>query len=189
MIARFRDEPDASRSDNELVAKSLQGDTIAFGTLILRYRKLVLGIAYRVSSDAELAEDIAQETFIRVWDKLSTFRPEGNLKGWLCRIAANLTIDALRRQKPTVDIAKIVAAASDEGPEAAVVRREQAAAVRAAMMRLPLHSRAILVLREYEALSYKEIADVLDIPLGTVKSRLSDARRRLQEELTGYLGE
>jgi RNA polymerase sigma-70 factor (ECF subfamily) len=176
-------------SDNELIARSLRGDVAAYGELVARYRALVAGVAYRVSGDPVLAEDIAQETFIRVWDRLSTYRPEGNLKGWLCRIASNLTVDALRRRKPTADIADISVAASGTEPELAILEDEQAEAVRRALMRLPLRSRTVLVLREYEGLSYQEIADVLDIPLGTVKSRLNDARRRLRDELAGYLGE
>lgn len=173
--------------DGELVSRSLDGDRDAFATLVLRYRTLVIGVAYRICGNASLAEDIAQETFIRVWAKLTTFRPEGSFKGWLCRIAANLTIDALRRQKPTTDIEEISAVASDKEPEPAVLSSEQAVAVRSALLRLPVQSRTILVLREYENLSYQEMSDVLDIPLGTVKSRLSDARRRLKAELSAYM--
>ena len=174
-------------SNNELIASSLQGDRGAFGSLVLRYRRLVLGVAYRVSGDAVLAEDIGQEAFVRVWNKLPTFRPEGNFKGWICRIAANLTIDALRKRKPTVDITETNLPTLADGPEASVLKEERAAAVREAITNLPLHSRTALVLREYEGLSYKEIADVLDIPLGTVKSRLSDARLRVQATLARYL--
>lgn len=175
------------QSDSELVAQSLRGDTAAFSALVLRHRRMVIGVAYRVCGDAALAEDIAQETFIRVWDKLPTYRPQGNLRGWLCRIAANLTIDTLRREKPTADIEQLPLEAPGERPEAAAVRGERAAAVRAAIMRLPLHTRVALVLREYEGLSYKEIADNLQIPMGTVKSRLNDARRRLKDELAAYM--
>jgi RNA polymerase sigma-70 factor (ECF subfamily) len=174
-------------SDNELIASSLRGDTQAFGVLIHRYRKMVIGVAYRVCGNIELAEDMAQETFIRVWDKLSSFRPEGNFRGWICRIAANLTIDTLRRQKPTVDIEKVVAGSTDDGPERVALKRERAAAVRAAILKLPPQTRTTLVLREYQGFSYQEIADALDVPLGTVKSRLSDARRRLKIELVGIL--
>ncbi len=183
----------AALSDNELIALSLaenveDGGATAFGTLVLRYRKLVIGVSYRLCGDAALAEDIAQDTFIRVWDKLSSYRPDGNFRAWLVRIAANMTIDALRRKKPVVDIADVPLVAPGQGPEAAVVSHERAAAVRAALMRLPVQSRTVLVLREYQALSYREIANTLDIPLGTVKSRLSDARRRLKIELAGYMG-
>jgi RNA polymerase sigma-70 factor (ECF subfamily) len=174
-------------SDEELVARSLGGDTEAFGVLVLRYRAVVTGVAYRIAGDAALADDVAQETFIRLWSKLAAFRPEGNLKGWVCRIAANLTIDALRRQKPTTDISQLALAAGGKGPEGAVLSSERATQVRAALMRLPVDSRTVLVLREYEGLSYQEIADALRVPLGTVKSRLNDARRRLKDELCAYL--
>jgi RNA polymerase sigma factor (sigma-70 family) len=179
----------SAQSDNELVAQSLRGDTGAFGTLVLRHRQMVLGIAYRVCGDAALADDIAQETFIRAWGRLHTYRPEGNLRGWLCRIASNLTIDALRRHKPTADIETVPLAASNGRPEAAVLKSERAAAVRGAIMNLPVQTRMALVLREYQGLSYVEIAAHLDIPLGTVKSRLNDARRRLKAELSAYMEE
>ena len=180
------DQP-STWSDEELVARSLRGDTDAFGTLILRYRALVIGVAYRIAGDAALADDIAQETFIRLWSKLATFRPEGSMKGWVCRIAANLTIDALRKQKPTTDISRLDLAAGGKGPEGAALSSEQATQVRAALMRLPVDSRTVLVLREYEGLSYQEIADALRVPLGTVKSRLNDARGRLKDELHAYM--
>jgi RNA polymerase sigma-70 factor (ECF subfamily) len=181
----------AAPSDNELIAKSLQrgraGASAAFGTLVRRYRKLVISVAYRLCGDAALAEDIAQDAFIRVWDRLADYRPSGNFKAWLVRIATNLTIDALRKRRPAVDIEDVSLVATGQGPEAAALSGERAAVVRAALMRLPVQSRTVLVLREYEMLSYREMADALDIPLGTVKSRLNDARRRLKAELSGYM--
>jgi RNA polymerase sigma-70 factor (ECF subfamily) len=183
----------AALADEELIALCLRGDTAegasaAFGTLILRYRSLVISVSYRVCGDAALAEDIAQDAFIRVWDKLSSYRMGGNFRAWLLRIATNMTIDALRRQKPVVDIADLPLVARGPEPESAALRSERETAVREALMRLPVQSRTVLVLREYQALSYREIADALDIPLGTVKSRLNDARRRLRAELAGYMG-
>lgn len=182
----------AALSDNELIAQSLQrgsGDapSAAFGALVLRYHKLVIAVAYRLCGDAALAEDIAQDAFVRVWDRLADYRPDGNFKAWLVRIATNMTIDAMRKRKPVVDIEDVSLVAPDQGPEAAALSSERAAAVRAALMRLPVQSRTALVLREYQGLSYQEIADALDIPLGTVKSRLNDARRRLKAELAGYM--
>ena len=179
----------APRPDHELIAASLGGDRSAFGALVLRYRKLVLSVAYRICGDRALADDVAQETFVRVWEKLDTFRPEGNWRGWICRIASNLTVDALRRQNPSVDIAQLSLAALGGQPERRVLEAERAEAVRSAILRLPVHVRIALVLREYEELSYTEIAEALDIPLGTVKSRLSDARRRLGQELAPYMEE
>ena len=182
----------AQLSDAELVAQSLransaEGASAAFGKLVMRYQKLVISVAYRVCGDAALAEDVAQDTFVRVWSRLAQFRPDGNFRAWLTRIATNMAIDAVRRRRPQVDIEDLSLEAPGQGPESAAVSSERADVVRAALMRLPVQSRTILVLREYQSLSYQEIADVLDVPLGTVKSRLSDARRRLKVELTGYL--
>jgi RNA polymerase sigma-70 factor (ECF subfamily) len=180
-------KPSLAPSDNELIVQSLRGDTSAFGNLVLRYRKLVIGVAYRVCGDAQMAEDIAQETFVRVWDKLPTYRPTGDLRAWICRIASNLTIDMLRRHKATTDIETAIVEAPDSWPENRVMEQERADAVRSAIEALPTHARLALVMREYEGLSYKEIAQALDIPLGTVKSRLSDARHRLQQRLAHYM--
>ena len=179
-------------SDKELVAQSLransaEGASAAFGKLVLRYRRLAISVAYRICGDAALAEDVAQDAFVRVWSRLSEFRPDGNFKAWLTRITANMTIDAVRRRRPQVDIEDLALEAPGQGPESAAVSSERAGVVRAALMRLPVQSRTILVLREYQSLSYQEIADTLDVPLGTVKSRLSDARRRLKAELAGYM--
>jgi RNA polymerase sigma-70 factor (ECF subfamily) len=180
-------ESSAPRLEQELIAASLGGDRGAFGALVLRYRKLVLGVAYRICGDGDLAEDVAQETFVRAWEKLGTFRLEGNWGGWICRIASNLTVDALRRQRPSTDLASVSVVAPGQRPESHVLRDERVAAVRSAILHLPVHLRVALVLREYEGLSYAEIAQSLDIPLGTVKSRLNDARRRLSEELAPYM--
>jgi len=165
---------------------SSDGASSAFGTLVLRYRKLVIAVAYRLCSDAALAEDIAQDTFVRVWERLADYRPSGNFRAWLVRIATNLTIDAMRKRKPVVDIEDVSLVAPGQGPEAFAVNSERVAVVRSALMRLPMQSRMVLVLREYQALSYQEIADALDLPLGTVKSRLNEARRRLKTELVSY---
>jgi RNA polymerase sigma-70 factor (ECF subfamily) len=170
-----------------LRANSAEGASAAFGKLVMRYRKLAIHVAYRVCGDAALAEDVAQDAFVRVWSRLSEFRPDGNFKAWLMRITTNTAIDAVRRRRPQVDIEDLPLQAPEQEPESAALSSERADVVRAALMRLPVHSRTILVLREYQSLSYQEIADLLEVPLGTVKSRLSDARRRLKAELTGYL--
>ena len=181
-------ESSALPPDQELIAASLAGERNAFGELVLRYRALVLSVAYRMCGDRALAEDVAQETFVRAWEKLDTFRPEGNWRGWICRIASNLTIDTLRRQDPSVDTTQVTPSL-DGQPERCALKAERRAAVRLAILKLPMHVRSALVLREYEGLSYAEIAEVLNIPLGTVKSRLNDARRRLGQQLARYMEE
>jgi RNA polymerase sigma-70 factor (ECF subfamily) len=178
----------ADLADEELIASSQAGDKKAFGELVCRYRGRVQATVYRFCSDPHLAEDIAQETFVKIWRNLSRFRA-GNFRSWIYRIAINTAIDHARRARPTVDIEDLPLAASGDNPEGAVLRMEHAQAIRQAVLRLPPHSRAALILREYEGLSYKEIAGALDIPLGTVMSRLNYARNRLRDDLAPLLEE
>jgi RNA polymerase sigma-70 factor (ECF subfamily) len=141
---------------------------------------------YRLCGDAVQAEDIAQDVFLRAWQALPGFRGQAAFRTWLYRIASNVAMEQLRHAKPTVDIEGIPLAAQDT-PEDAALHTEQCAAVQAAVLQLPLQSRLVLILREYEGLSYKEIASTLDIPIGTVMSRLNYARQRLQQDLAPYI--
>lgn len=135
--------------------------------------------------DAGAADDAAQETFIRAWTNLSAFRPGTSLRNWLYRIAVNAALDSLRRE-PQVAFAGLDTLAIAEplaGPEELYLQKERALMVQHAILSLAETSRAILVLREYGGLSYQEISTTLDIPLGTVMSRLNYARDRLKELL------
>ncbi len=178
----------ADLADEELIASSQVGSKEAFGELVRRYRERIQATVYRFCSDPHLAEDIAQETFIKIWRNLPRFRA-GNFRSWMYRIAINTAIDFARRARPTVDIEDLPLAAPNDDPESAVLHIERAQAIRRAVLRLPPHSRAALILREYEGLSYKEIAAALDIPLGTVMSRLNYARNHLQADLAPLLEE
>jgi len=171
-------------TDEQLVGLCRQGDEEAFGELIRRHQRLVVGIAYRMSGDTMLAEDAAQDACIRAWRRLPSFRARGagSFRAWLCRIATNVTIDRLRRSRPTVPLDGLALAGSLR-PDEAYLRREKTEVVRAAILRLPEASRAALILREYEGLSYREISETLGIPVGTVMSRLHYARGRLRKEL------
>jgi RNA polymerase sigma-70 factor (ECF subfamily) len=135
--------------------------------------------------DAKLAEDAAQDAFIRAWHKLTSFQPGTSLRNWLYRIAVNAALDALRRgpQKPFVDLDTLAIAEQSAGPEELFLQKERALIVQRAILSLTETSRSILVLREYGGLSYQEISATLDIPLGTVMSRLSYARDCLKEIL------
>jgi RNA polymerase sigma-70 factor (ECF subfamily) len=137
--------------------------------------------------DTNLAEDAAQEAFIRAWQNLPNYRPRSPFRNWVYRIATNIALDFLRRERETVDVEALSLASSEEGPEAVVERGERGEQVRQAVLSLPSASRAVLVLREYEGLSYREIADTLGIPIGTVMSRLNYARNRLRKSLAPYL--
>ena len=176
-------------NETELVSRAQSGDRDAFSDLVRAYAQGVLNVVYRMCGNVQVAEDAAQETFIQAWMKLSSYRPKSSLQNWLYRIAVNTAIDMLRKEKHILpnaveDLHLIDAQA---GPEAIFLSGEQTELVQGAISTLPDASRAVLVLREYEGLSYKEIADALDVPVGTVMSRLNYARKLLKEKLEVHL--
>jgi RNA polymerase sigma-70 factor (ECF subfamily) len=147
----------------------------------------VINVVYRMCGDANLAEDAAQEAFIRAWKHIARYQPRSAFRNWVYRIATNAAVDVLRRERETVDVDELPLPTPGEGPEASLVKTERGERVRQAVLALPEASRTVLVLREYEGLSYKEIAGTLGIPIGTVMSRLNYARNRLRESLAPYL--
>jgi RNA polymerase sigma-70 factor, ECF subfamily len=144
-----------------LVARAQGGDRAAFGELVRVYHAAVI----------------------------LTFKAGSNFRSWLYRIAVNAALDMLRREKPAVDVNSLELISPGEGMEAGLEKQERRRLVRQAVLNLPEASRAVLVLREYEGLAYNEIAEVLDIPAGTVMSRLNYARKVLIERLNGQLEE
>lgn len=176
-----------TETELDLIALAQRGDRQAFGELVRRHREGVINVVYRMCGDVNLAEDAAQEAFIRAWQHLHSYRPRSLFRNWVYRIATNAALDVLRREREAVDIDGLPLEASDEGPEATVEGKEQGERVRQAVLALPPASRAVLILREYEGLAYQEIADTLNIPIGTVMSRLNYARDRLRESLSRYL--
>jgi RNA polymerase sigma-70 factor (ECF subfamily) len=177
----------SEQTERDLIARAQQGDKQAFGELVLRHRQGVINVVYRMCGDANLAEDVAQDAFVRAWQHLCSYRPHSPFRNWVYRIAANAALDVLRAEKETADVDSLPLPATGDGPDALAERNERAEAVRRAVMALPPSSRAALVLREYEGLQYQEIADVLGIPIGTVMSRLSYARGRMAELLAPHL--
>jgi len=173
----------------ELIARAKRGDRQAFGELVRSHREGVINVVYRMCGDANLAEDAAQEAFIRAWQHLPGYRPRSPFRNWVYRIAVNAARDVIRRERETVDIDDLPLVSAGAGPEAAVEHAERSERVRQAVLALPMASREALVLREYENLSYREIADTLAIPMGTVMSRLNYARNHLRKSLVPYLGE
>lgn len=175
--------------ERTLVTQAQQGDRNAFSELIRIHAQGVQRVVYRMCGDQHLAEDAAQETFIQAWMKLDSYRHKSSLRNWLYRIAVNSAIDTLRREKRILPDAvdELPLTDNEPGPETAFIHAERAVAVQNAIAALPDASRAVLILREYEGLSYREIAETLDIPLGTVMSRLSYARKLLKDELAHLL--
>ena len=186
----------ASDLDDVTLARAMHGDRDAFRALVERYERPVFALLGRMlvrSGRESLVEDLAQETFVRVFRSLATFGADGrsNLAAWILTIAARLAIDELRRRPPRAEpldgLALDIAAtgATDEGSE----RRQVGAAIERAVAALRPEFRAVFLLREMHDMDYDEIADALDLDLGTVKSRLSRARAALRRALQGTYDE
>ena len=175
--------------EKKLVVRAQGGDRNAFNDLVRIHAQGVINVIYRMCGDTQVAEDAAQETFIRAWSNLGSFRADASLRNWLYRIALNSATDMLRKEKRILpgDMEDMQIADSQAGPEGAYLQKERSRLVQDAISSLPEAGRAVLVLKEYEGLSYQEIADALDIPIGTVMSRMNYARRLLKEKLEGQM--
>jgi len=173
-----------------LIEQAQQGSREAYGRLAAMHYAGVVQVVYRMCGEAQLAEDAAQEAFLRAWLKLPSYQPRTAFRSWLYRIALNAARDVLRRpQAASLETATAHLADPAPNPESAVLQQEQAERVQQAVQSLPEAARAVIVLREYGGLSYQEIAEALDIPPGTVMSRLNYARNRLREILLETVSE
>lgn len=173
----------AEMDDRELIVCAQQGDRQAFTELVCRHQNGVVGLIYRMCGDPQQAEDAAQEAFVRVWQNLNSYKPQHAFRSWLYRIAANAALDSLRRERPSAELDSLPLADSSPGPEQAAEENQRAAQIRRAIARLSEPLRIVLILREYQEFSYQEISEALDIPTGTVMSRLNAARSQLRQEL------
>lgn len=174
----------------QIVRKVLEGDVNAFEMLVVEYEKNVYAITQRMTGNAEDAADMTQETFIKAYNSLSSFRGDSKFSVWLYRIATNVCLDFLRSRsrKPTVSLSmedddgeemQLDIADESQSPEMLLERGLTRDAVRRGLNALPPDYKQILLLREIQGLSYDEISDVLDLEVGTVKSRIFRARKRL----------
>ena len=175
--------------DRDLIASAPQGDRQAFTELVCRHQASIVSLTYRMCGDLRLAEDAAQEAFVRVWQNLNNYKPQYAFRSWLYRIATNAALDFLRRERPTTELDTLALADPGITPERSVEDNQRAVHVRRAIAQLSEPLRVVLVLREYQELTYQEIADTLDIPVGTVMSRLNSARAQLRHELLVLLEE
>ena len=187
-------------TEQELVRAAAGGDTEAFARLVRTYENKIYSLAFRMCGSADDASDIAQEAFLAAWRGLPSFRGDSGFATWLYRLTSNAAIDYLRRQKKqrgdmSLDDEELGLDAVDTapGPQDAAERTEVRSVVAAGLQELSEGHRQVLVLREIQGLSYEEIADVLEVDLGTVKSRISRARSALRKillengNLSGYL--
>ena len=191
----------ASDSDAMLVERTVAGDQKAFELLVIKYQRRIQRLIGRMVRDVDLVEDIAQETFIRAYRALAQFRGEAQFYTWLYRIAVNTAKKALMELKrnPTVSENSFKSSDDDETspleneltssetPEAILAGKEIAQMVNAAIEALPEELRQAITLREIEGLSYEEIAEAMNCPIGTVRSRIFRAREAISERIKPLL--
>ena len=170
-------------ADAALVEAARAGSADAFGLLVDRYRAPVVRLAYRLTRDRDDANDVAQDAFLRAFRRIDEFRPERPFAHWLFVIARNASFDALRRRRRSNALAGDDGSWSSLGPEELALRNDQAQRVHAALEVLPERYRAVLELYYISDLRYREIAEQLEIPLGTVKTYMSRGKRCLREKL------
>jgi RNA polymerase sigma-70 factor (ECF subfamily) len=192
-----------SKTDQDVVALAKQGDESAYRELIRRYERPVFSLIYRMVRNRELAEDLSQETFIKVLNAVQSYRPEFKFSSWVFKIANNAAIDHLRRREldtlslegsPHAETPEMVEATAlqvserQESQLEEVENRELGGQIEEAIQRLRPEYRSCILLRHVEGRTYEEIADVLGLPLGTVKTYIHRARNELRIML-GHLRE
>ncbi len=181
-------------ADAELVGRAVGGDGEAFRQLVERYQRPVYGLLLRMVRDPALAEDLAQDALIKAYRALATFDRRRQFSSWLFKIAHNTAIDHLRRFRPPSvpletpdderrDPLAVLAAPQHESPEARAAGGDLAQALEAAVRRLRPEYREVVLLRFQQGFSYDEIAEILELPLGTVKTHLHRARKQMAEFL------
>jgi RNA polymerase sigma-70 factor (ECF subfamily) len=186
----------ANQEDADLVRRSLAGDQRACRDLVRRYQRPVFSVLMRVVRRAEDAEDLAQETFVRMFRALERYDPERPFTAWLFTIATRLAIDHLRRRRvQTVSLTVSEPGSSEEReldvedpglkPDEVTSNAEEERITQGLIDSLPEHYRIVVLLRHQQDLSYEEIAEALNLPLGTVKARIHRARALLKQRIEG----
>jgi len=168
--------------DRVLAERYRAGDRTAFTELVIRYQRPIYNAAFWVLRNAEDANDIAQDVFLKVAERLDDYDPRYKFFSWIYRIAVNASLNMLRRngREESLDDDAELAAADSANPERQLGDAQVAARVRSALMRLSTNDRMVLTLRHFSECSYEEIGEILDLDEKTVKSRLFEARRRMR---------
>ncbi|HET7025346.1 MAG TPA: sigma-70 family RNA polymerase sigma factor [Gemmatimonadales bacterium] len=189
----------AGATDQDVVLAARRGSDAAYRELLKRYERPVFSLIYRMVRDRELAEDLTQETFIKALNALDSYRPEYKFSSWIFKIANNAAIDQLRRREldtlsldgaPGAETAEAIEATSlqvgskGESPLDELEAKEIGTAIERAIGRLRPEYRSCILLRHVEGRAYEEIAEMLDLPLGTVKTYIHRARNELREYLS-----
>jgi RNA polymerase sigma-70 factor (ECF subfamily) len=182
-----------NHDDRELIVATLRGDSAAFGNLVRKYQDRLLTALAHVSGSQDEAEDVVQEAFVQAYLKLTSFAGGSSFYTWLYRIAFNTAISRRRKRRDQTSVEQTRELTGSEPLDATepalnqMLLQERAAQVRRALERLPHDFRTVLVLREMEQCDYDTIAQVLNLPIGTVRSRLHRARLQLKELLIAIL--
>lgn len=178
--------------ESQLLEKAQRGNAFAFEEIVRRYQRQVYAAAARIVRRHDVADDLAQEAFLKAYQALGSFDTRRPFGPWIRRIAVNLAINHVRspeaREDPLPESHDLTLAAGD-GPLGAVLEREAQDVLATALEALPREQRAVFALRVFEELSYQEIAESLGIQAGTVMSRLSRAREKLRQTVAPYLGD
>lgn len=185
---------DAATEDMVLIERAQKGDRSAFDQLVWKYQSRAYQYAYRLTSDQDVACDIVADAFVRTYNALANFRGQSAFTTWLYRIVTNCFLDMRKREKnkKTVSLDAPVGTDGDmtiqveseeDGPDVISERHARERLVQKSLRKLPEYQQTMLVMFHVDNLSYEEIAEILDLPIGTVKSRLNRARLSLREQL------
>lgn len=179
------DAPETPLDDTALVEAVIAGDTAAFDVLVTRHRRSVYQVCYRFVNHHEDAADLTQDTFVRAWKALGSFRGQARFSTWIYRIAVNVCLNRVSLKTPKTDVVDfdLVADQREPAPGAAIDAAERQAMVRAAVKSLPPRQRTALILRAYHDLSHQEVADIVGTSVGAVKANVFHALANLKKRL------
>ncbi len=189
MLERVHAGPMRRVEDAELVEATLSGRREAFGELVERYERAVYNLCLRTMRDVEEGKDATQETFLKAFRALRTFRPGAKFSTWIFSIAYHACCDRLARRKRFSNEELPERADPRPGPAQVAELREDARALRSAIEALPEKYRAVIILYHLQGKQYEQIAEVLDLPVGTVKTHLFRAKEQLRKLLSGWAAE
>lgn len=202
----FPDQLSLQKDDSAMPQRSIldridTGISLTFEELFERYNSMVFNLAYQILGDREEALDVAQEVFLAIYQKMDTFRGESSLKTWIYRIAIRRATNRFRwwnrlRRRGTVSLEEHLLKSPEselswnltsraKSPEEALLLQEEREKVKRMLLELPLHQRIAVIMRDIEGLSYEEIAESLNVSLGTVKSRIARGREILKQHFVG----